>query len=187
MNNQKITSIEQAWFDYQQQLAAFIRSKIDNSQDAEDLLNDVFAKLLQQADESKQPDNIAGWLYQVARNNIVDYYRSKKQFESLPDDLVIDDDNSLSEELSNCILPMLKALPEDYQQVLILSELEGKKYKEVAEILDLSVSAVKTRVLRGREKLKQDILRCCTIIYNKAGNIVDYEQKMANSSNNCGC
>jgi len=179
--------IEQAWFDYQQQLAAFIRTKVDNSQDAEDLLNDVFAKLLQQADESKQPDNIAAWLYQVARNNIVDYYRSKKQFESLPDDLVIDEENSLSEELSDCMLPMIKALPEDYQQVLILSELEGKKYKEVAEILGLTLSAVKSRVLRGRAKLKQNILRCCTIFYNKAGSVIDYEQKAADPSSNCSC
>jgi len=179
--------IKQAWLDYQQQLANFIHSKVASSQDAEDIVNDVFTKLITQSTEKKLPDNISAWLYQVARNNIVDYYRSKKQFESLPDDLVIDDENSLSYELSGCLLPMIKALPEDYQQVLILSELEGKKYKEVADILGLSLSAVKTRALRGRAKLKQDILRCCTIFYNKAGSIVDYEQKMSNSSNNCGC
>jgi RNA polymerase sigma-70 factor, ECF subfamily len=179
--------IEQAWLDYQQQLAAFIRSKVDNSQDAEDIVNDVFTKLLKQSAQATLPDNISAWLYQVARNNIVDYYRSKKQFESLPDDLVMDDGKSLSEELSDCLLPMIKTLPEEYQQVLILAEIEGKKHKEVAKILDLSLSAVKTRVLRGRAKLKQSVLRCCTVTYNKAGSFVDYEQKMADSSDNCSC
>lgn len=179
--------IEQAWLDYQQQLAAFIRSKVDNSQDAEDLLNDVFAKLLQQSDESKQPKNISAWLYQVARNNIIDYYRSKKQFEPLADDLIIDEENGLDKELLTCVLPMIKALPDKYHQVLILSELEGKKYKEVAELLGLSVSAVKSRALRGRAKIKQNFLRCCTLIYNKTGSIVDYEQKLADSADNCGC
>ena len=184
---QTLIPVEQAWFDYQQQLTNFIHSKVASSQDAEDIVNDVFTKLLMQSTEKKLPDNISAWLYQVARNNIVDYYRNKKQFESLPDDLIIDDESDLEKELLACVLPMIKALPEEYHQVLILSELEGKKHKEVADILGLSVSAVKSRVLRGRAKIKQNFLRCCTLIYNKAGSIVDYEQKMADSSNNCGC
>jgi len=180
-------TIEHAWLESQQGLFSFIRSKVSQPEDAEDILSDVFAKLLKQADENTLPDNIAAWLFLVTKNTIVDYYRSKKQFEPLNDDFAIDDEGSLASELSTCMLPMIKALPEEYQQVLVLSELEGKKQKEVAKILDLSLSAVKSRVLRGRAKLKQSILRCCTLTYNKAGSFVDYEQKTTDSYDDCGC
>ncbi|OUR65987.1 hypothetical protein A9Q79_02705 [Methylophaga sp. 42_25_T18] len=180
-------SIEHAWLESQQGLFSFIRSKVAQPEDAEDILSDVFTKLLKRADGNTLPDNITAWLFLVSKNSIVDYYRSKKQFESLPDDIVLEDENNLGDELASCLLPMIKALPEEYQQVLILSELEGKKHKEVAKILDLSLSAVKTRVLRGRTKLKQSILRCCTLTYNKAGSFVDYEQKMADPTDDCGC
>ena len=180
-------NVEHAWLESQQGLLSFIRSKVAHAEDAEDILSDVFAKLLKQADENTLPDNITAWLFLVSKNSIVDYYRSKKQFESLPDDIVIEDENNLVDELAGCLLPMIKALPEEYQQVLILSELEGKKHKEVAKILDLSLSAVKSRILRGRAKLKQSILRCCTLTYNKAGSFVDYEQKMSNSTDDYDC
>ena len=180
-------NVEHAWLESQRGLLSFIRSKVAHAEDAEDILSDVFAKLLKQADEYTLPDNITAWLFLVSKNSIVDYYRSNKQFESLPDDIVIEDENNLVDELAGCLLPMIKALPEEYQQVLILSELEGKKHKEVAKILDLSLPAVKSRVLRGRAKLKQSILRCCTLTYNKAGSFVDYEQKMSNSTDDYDC
>jgi RNA polymerase sigma-70 factor (ECF subfamily) len=76
------------------------------------------------------------------------------------------------------MVPMIQALPDMYQQPLMLSEIEGKKYKEVAIELNMSVSAIKSRILRGREKLHKSMVRCCTIYRNDAGETVDYEQKV---------
>ena len=67
----------------------------------------------------------------------------------------------------------------------MLSEIEGKKYKEVATELGLSLSAVKSRILRGREKLNKSMVSCCTVLRNDAGEVVDYEQKSGAFCKDC--
>jgi RNA polymerase sigma-70 factor (ECF subfamily) len=176
--NQKMTLVDKAWLMYQRKLLSFIRSKVDTVEDTEDILNDIFVKLTQTANDNAIHGNVSSWLYRVTKNRIVDYYRAKKRFEPLPEDLSGEgEDTNIIRKLSNCMLPMIRALPETYQQPLILSEIEGKKYKEVATELDLSLSAVKSRILRGREKLHKSMASCCAIHRNDAGEILDYEQK----------
>jgi RNA polymerase sigma-70 factor (ECF subfamily) len=183
--NQNMAKVEEAWLKYQRKLFSFIRTKVATSEDAEDILNDVFARLTKTA-ESAIPENLSAWLYRVTRNRIVDYYRTKKKFEQLPENLSEEsEDSNTIKQLSKCMLPMIQALPKTYQYPLILSELEGKKYKEVAFELRLSVSAVKTRILRGRKKLHKNMVSCCTIYRNNAGEAVDYEQKLNNFCSDC--
>ena len=184
--NPKTQEVETAWIAHQQQLLSFIRSRVETTEDAEDILNDVFAKLLKVTQDNVIPDSIASWLYHVTKNSIVDYYRGKKMFEQLPDDISEKlENNSAIKLLSKCMLPMIQALPETYQHPLILSEIEGNKYKEVALELGLSVSAVKSRILRGREKLQKSMVSCCTIYRNHKGETVDYEQKQNSACTNC--
>jgi RNA polymerase sigma-70 factor (ECF subfamily) len=186
MTQQKL-SVEQAWTDYQKQLFSFIRSKVNTAEDAEDILNDVFLRLTKTANKDPLPNPISGWLYQVTKNRIVDYYRAKKHFDPLPTELAIEaQETTTIKQLSNCILPMIHALPEHYQRPLFLSEIEGKKYKEIAIELKLSVSAIKSRILRGRAKLLKSMTNCCTLYHNKTGEVIDYETKNR-SKNNKAC
>lgn len=184
--HQKVTRIEEAWLWYQRKLFSFIRSRVETPEDAEDILNDVFAKLIKAANEKAVPNNVSSWLYRVTKNRLVDYYRSKKRFDQLPDDLSEGNkDTDTIKQLSKCMLPMIQALPDTYQQPLMLSAIEGKKYKEVAVELSLSVPAVKSRILRGREKLRKSMVSCCTIYRNDAGEAVDYEQNGDNFCADC--
>lgn len=179
-------AIEQAWVEYKDKLLSYVRAKIAAREDAEDILNDVFEKLLKTACDNGIPDNPASWLYSVTRNSIVDYYRAKKPTEQLPEDLVDSEKESDAvQQLSQCMLPMINALPEDYRLPLILSEIEGRKQKEVAQELGLTLAAVKSRILRGKEKLQKSMIRCCTIYRNNAGKVIDYEKKSADSCQKC--
>jgi len=147
-------------------------------QQAEDILHDVFVSLTTKTNKNEAPDNVASWLYSVTRNRIIDYYRANKFFDELPDELVAgSDDIDVVGQLSKCMLPMIKALPETYQQVLTLSEVDGEKNRDIADELGLSLSAVKSRILRGRQSLHESMVRCCKIHINTSGDIVDYEQK----------
>ncbi len=178
--NQNAETVEEAWSEYQLRLLAFIRSKVETPEDAEDILLDVFEKLAKTANDNKSPDNVSSWLYRVTKNRIVDYYRAKKRFEQLPEDLSAQNDEAGAiAELSECILPMIRTLPELYQQPLLLSEIEGKKYKAVAAELGLSLSAVKSRILRGRVKLNECVANCCSIYRSEKGEVIDYERKSA--------
>ncbi len=67
----KLIAIEQAWLEYQQRLLSFIRSKVETAEDAEDILNEVFANLLQKTGKNEFPDNLAAWLYRVTRRQLV--------------------------------------------------------------------------------------------------------------------
>lgn len=184
--NQEMTKIEEAWLEYQHNLLSYIRSKVEKPEDAEDILNDVFAKLIKITNEDAIPDNVSSWLYHVTKNGIVDYYRARKRFDPLPGDLSEEsEDTDTMKELSKCMLPMIQALPGRYQQPLMMSLIEGKKYKEIAIELGLSVSAVKSRILRGREKLYKSLVSCCTIYRNDAGETVNFEQNLDGFCSNC--
>lgn len=185
---------EQAWQLYQSKLLSFIQSRVNSAEDAEDILHDVFASLISSDNNMHRPDNLTAWLYQVTRNRIVDYYRANSKTEMLAEDIADllpvnqTTDNAGTElfsQLSGCLLPMIKTLPPTYQLPLILAEIEGKKYKQVADELELSLPAVKSRILRGRQMLHKSLLSCCTFYQNKAGHITAFEQKSSNTCNSC--
>jgi RNA polymerase sigma-70 factor (ECF subfamily) len=176
--NQEMTKVEEAWLRYQQKLFSFIRSRVKTPEDAEDIVNDVFVKLAKAANDKTAPNDVSAWLYRVTKNRIVDYYRAMNRFEPLPDDLMEkQEETNTIQQLSKCILPMIQALPEIYQHPLALSVIEEKKHPEIAAELNLTLSAVKSRILRGKEKLNKSLMTCCSISRNTAGETVDYEQK----------
>jgi RNA polymerase sigma-70 factor (ECF subfamily) len=167
-----------AWGEYRQKLHSFILTKVNSSEDAEDILADVFLKLAQQTQLSRVPQKLPNWLYRVTAHAIIDYYRTKKPADELPRDLMEDriEPQAIS-TLSVCIRPMIDELPNTYKLPLLLSEIDGKSQKQVAEELGLSLSAVKSRILRGRKKLKDLMAKRCTLHHNKSGQLVDYEEK----------
>lgn len=179
-------TVEQAWLEYRKKLLLFICAKVDSTEDAEDILSDVFSKLLNTSVNNEPPRNLGAWLYYVTKNRIIDYYRAKKPLEQLPEDLAEEhEDIDTIAALSKCMLPMIRALPENYRQALILSEIEGKKYKDVAVELNLTLSAVKSRVLRGRALLHGSILSCCRIDCDSTGKVVKHESNSGNSCSDC--
>lgn len=160
---------EQLWLDYHVGLLNFISHRVGNRDLAEDLLQDVFVKIHSRLDTLADDERLQGWLYRIAQNSIIDHYRTGKPHEPLPDDLAetllqqpTDDDQAWN-ELADCLRPMIEWLPESYRDAVQLSELDGMPLKEVAERLNLSLSGAKSRVQRGRAKLKEVLLDCCQL------------------------
>jgi len=79
--------IENAWKEYNRGLLSFIRRKINSPEDAEEILSNIYLKLATQVELSRIPQKLPAWLYRVARNSIIDFYRTKKTSEKLPEDL----------------------------------------------------------------------------------------------------
>lgn len=171
--------LETAWNEYREQLLTFIRRKIRSRQDADDILADVFLKLAKQTGLARIPHKLPNWLYRVTNNAIIDYYRVQRPLEALPQDVVQDAPTpEAMSTLSACIMPLLEQLPDTYRIPLLLSEIKGKRHRDVADELDLSVSAVKSRILRGRKQLKDIMAKRCTFLYDKHGRLVDYEETL---------
>jgi len=81
------------------------------------------------------------------------------------------------QELGKCVLPMIEMLPQGYREALVLAEIDGLSLKEVAERLGLSLPGAKSRVQRGREKLKKIFLECCHFKFDCRGNPIDWSPK----------
>src|SRR6058998_1991220 len=149
----------------QARLRNFIRRRVADPRDVEDILQDVFYKLVE-ANRLLMPiDHVTGWLFRVARNRIIDFFR-KKTPESLSDaaqDLLTSPDagpealyvrNVLLDELELAI----DELPEEQREVFVAHELEGRSFKEMAAETGVSVNTLLSRkryaVRRLRERLQ---------------------------------
>ena len=81
----------------------------------------------------------------------------------------------------------MKRLPEPYRRAVTLTELDGLTQKDAAERLGLSLSGMKSRVGRGRGKLKELLLGCCNVELDSRGAVVDYEHRSGKTCGDCGC
>ena len=162
----------------QSRLRNFIRRRVPDPCDAEDILQDVFYKLVE-ANRMLMPiDHVAGWLFRVARNQIIDLFRQKKP-ESFSDSTVADEEGELLrlEDLlpspdagpealyaRSVLLEELELavgeLPDEQRRVFVAHELEGRSFKEIAAETGVSVNTLLSRkryaVLHLRRRL-QDI------------------------------
>src|SRR5262245_52166911 len=160
----------------QSRLRRFIRRRVRDARDVDDILQDVFYELVE-ANRMLMPiDHVTAWLFQVARNRITDLFRRKKP-ERFGDTTIVDDDEELlqledllpsadagpeAQYVRNQLLEELRAaideLPEDQRAVFIAHEFDGRTFKEMATATGVSVNTLLSRkryaVQRLRERLQ---------------------------------
>jgi len=160
----------------QSRLRNFIRRRVSDPRDAEDILQDVFYALVEANRRLMPIDHVTGWLFRVARNRITDLFRKKKP-ESLSDAAVADESDELVswEDLlpspdagpealyaRNLLLDELAMavddLPADQREVFVAHELEGRSFKEISAETGVNVNTLLSRkryaVRRLRERLQ---------------------------------
>lgn len=178
--------ITDLWQEHKARLRAYISRRVSNSHDVDDILQEVFLKAHVNLHAVKSHGSISGWLYRIAYNSIVDHYRSQRPLETLPDKLAaVEVERDQIAELATCLQPLIANLPDIYRVALVLSEIEGRPQKEVADLLGISLSGAKSRVQRGREKLRQRLLECCDIETGQGG-VVGYEPRGKKCDHGCG-
>ena len=170
------------WREYSHQLRQFLLSRVNNRADVDDLLQEILIKTYRHLNTVKQPDKSPAWLFQVARNLLIDYYR-KTQTETSRQELAAramltdgepEPYEQVRQELTHCIRPFLSQLPNKYRAAIEAVDLEGASQKELAIELGLSHSAIKSRVQRGRSMLKGMFQECCRYELDVRGNLVDF-------------
>lgn len=180
---------KQLWQEYSDRLRQFLQSRVNNREDADDLLQEILIKTYQHLNTIEKPEKLLSWLFGIARNTLIDYYR-KSHTENVRQDMLkravfINEEpeqyEQVRRELSDCIRPFLDRLPDIYREALLAVDLQGKSQKLLARELGLSHSAVKSRVQRGRSMLKEKFHECCHYELDVRGNLVDYGVK----SNSC--
>jgi RNA polymerase sigma factor (sigma-70 family) len=161
----------------QSRLRAFIRKRLSDEGEVEDILQAVFYELVEAYRLLKPVEQVGAWLYRVARNRIIDFFRKKKPetFANGPVGGVSDEDALLLEDLlpspaagpeaayaRRVLLEELEAaleeLPQEQREVFIAHELDGRSFKELAEESGLNVNTLLSRkryaVLHLRQRLQ---------------------------------
>lgn len=166
------------------ELLGYIKSKVRSREDAEDILQNVFIKITANLDKLTEDVKLKGWIFTITRNAIIDYYRinaNKRQIavnEEISGDIPApDEDSDPTKGLDQCMSSMIGLLPADYRDIIIESEIKGVKQKDLADKYGISYPSMRSKVQRGRERLKQLFYNCCHIETNKLGNVIEVQGK----------
>ncbi|HRA60817.1 MAG TPA: sigma-70 family RNA polymerase sigma factor [Bacteroidia bacterium] len=179
------SEITQIWFDFHAELKGYITKIIKNQTDADDILQEVFIKIIRNHDKVKTAKNMRQYIYGMVRNAVGDYFRNKKHLNTdteFPDVLTLEDEQFLNATIADCcVKPFINQLPGKYKEALLLTEFQNLSQKDLSERLSISYSGAKSRVQRGKEKLKELLLNCCAYQSDVYGNLMEAEEK------NCNC
>ena len=144
-----------------------------NPQDAEDLVQETYLKAFNAFDSFKQGTNLKAWLYRIMTNTYINSYRKKKRrpletsADEITDHQLYTSSSHESPGLESAEVEALKSMPnsrisealnalnEDYRMVVYYADVEGLAYKEIAEVMDIPLGTVMSRLHRGRKQLRE--------------------------------
>lgn len=179
-------NIENFWEEFSKPLKNYIKKHVNNEQDVDDILQNVFCKIYIGMNSLKDTEKIHAWVYTITRNTITDFYRAQRYEKSnieLYEGILKETDceSTTNNEIAQCIKSMINYLPESYKQAILLTDFQHLTQRELGERMGLSISGAKSRVQRARAKLKGMLMSCCLIEFDHFGNVIDYKHK----SNDC--
>ena len=183
MNNKHLSAVS-----FYQDLRRYVNSKINNIEDANDIVQTIFLKIAQ----GYKPTNISklkAWLWTIARNAIIDYYRKKQKHQSIPyhDTIDFTDDIASENEVSHCLIPLIKNLPETEQYILMAVDISGLSLKQYAIEKQIKYNTAKSKIHRARKNLQRILLNCCQLKFDGQGIPIEYTPKTLTkwSGNDC--
>ncbi|CAE7881971.1 sigZ [Symbiodinium microadriaticum] len=165
------------WANFKQELLGFIKSKVNDSNHADDILQDVFVKIHLNLGQLKSEERLTSWIYQITRNSIIDFYRKNQNMLELEDVPIEEDTSSLNDSFAQCVRPFMEELSDSDRQILTETVFGGISQKDYAKNHNLSHSGAKSRTQRARHKLKKVFTDCCLIESDRYGNITNVVKK----------
>lgn len=172
-------SILSAWSRHEAELRRWLFSRVPVKADVDDLLQDVFMKTLRQGERWKAVTQPRAWLFEVARNTLIDHLRSNHELLPLPEDLEDWTENDPGAKavdvLAQACLPrVLSELDPQDREAIELCDLQGVLQADFARLKNLSLSAAKSRVQRARQRMRERMTVACQVQFNEAGGVDDF-------------
>jgi RNA polymerase sigma-70 factor (ECF subfamily) len=161
-------------------LRAFIRRRVRDEATADDLAQETMLKVFRSRESLRDGQRLEAWLYRIARRTMIDFYRRRRPSEELPAALANEAEDEVA-KLREAVLVstrrFLAELPVAYREPVRLAEMEGLPLAKIALRMDLSLTAVKARVRRGRAMLKRKLQACCRFEFDARGQIIGWERR----------
>ena len=170
-----MTCLTDAWACHCGELRGWLRQRVGNPAEVEDLLQDLFLKALRQGERFCDLNNARAWLFQVARNTLIDHLRLHHDTVELPDDLAHSVETADTvDQLSACLPRVLAELSASDRQAITTCDLQGMSQADFAAAQGLSLSAAKSRLQRARLRLKARMSLACQVRLDDAGRVQDF-------------
>jgi len=163
-----------------ERLRPFVEHRVRVAADVDDVLQDVFVRMQRGLPGLRDADRFGPWIYRVVRNAITDRHRARTREAGLAAEVTAPDDEDadgpeVAGGLAACIAPFVARLASPYREAVTLVDLEGAAHKDAARMLGLSVPGVKSRVQRGRRKLRDMFDECCQLELDARRRVVGYQ------------
>jgi RNA polymerase sigma-70 factor (ECF subfamily) len=174
-----------AWNEIEQRLRPYVARRVASSADVDDILQDIFVRMHRGLPDLRDEESFGGWVYSIAQNVIMDAGRYGARRPAVPmahvPDVSEGDSADLGDELraglGACVALFVARLPSPYREAVTLTELQGLTQKAAAELLDISLPGMKSRVQRGREKIREMFEECCRVSVDCRGRVLDCEPR----------
>lgn len=165
--------ILEAWRNHETELRAYLTHRLRDAYAADDLLQVVFLKAIQQNTNFCTLDNTRAWLFQIARNALIDQFRLAKPFTELSDDIPATNTNDRDpiDELDACVVHNLAGMSKNDREIIEQCDLLGVRQHTYATMHDLTLAAVKSRLLRARQRLRLLITTHCQVNFDESGKV----------------
>jgi len=183
-----------AWNEIESRLRPYVARRVASAADVDDIVQEIFVRMQRGVAGLRDGERFGGWLYRIAEHAIVDAGRARARQPSLraevPEPPPMDQSEGtveeLQEALGECVALFVARLPSPYREAVTLTDLEGLTQKDAADMLAISLSGMKSRVQRGREKIRDMFDACCRISVDCRGRVVECEpREMAEIPEDC--
>ena len=175
MNIEQYQQVWEIWKNHQDALAAYVIKITGSTENAEDITQEVLIKVHKSCCSEIEIKNLRSWLFQIAYNATLDFHKQRKTAH-LPLQGVAPE-KDIYQELSVYLEPLIDFLPSKYALPLRLSDVRGMKQQDVADKLNISLTATKSRIQRARKMLKDEIHTCFHLKECSSSGLMDFELK----------
>ncbi|MEI9936416.1 MAG: sigma-70 family RNA polymerase sigma factor [Pseudomonadota bacterium] len=165
----------------EERLRPFVARRVPRSE-VDDVLQDVFLRAQRALPDLRDEERFGPWMYRIARSAIAESHRQRSRHPVLevegPEPTVAIEASGptpLETQIAAYLVPLISRLPSPYREALTLTELEGLTQQAAADKLGISLSGAKSRVQRGREKLRALRNECCSIGVDARGRVMECE------------
>lgn len=164
-----------AWKNHEHELRKYLLKRIPDSHVAEDLLQEVFLKAVQQGEIFCCLNSSRSWLFRVTNNVIADHFRVKQEHVEIEGDIPAEQDEMAPiDGLAACVPRVLSELSENDREVLFRCDLQGMKQKDFAQQKGMTLPAVKARIQRARKRFQQRLTIACQVQLDEQGQVVSF-------------
>lgn len=174
-----------AWNEIESRIRPYVARRVVSAADVDDIVQEIFIRMQRGVAGLRDGERFGGWLYRIAEHAIVDAARARARqplpraevAESPPAEPGEGAAEALQEALGECVALFVARLPSPYREAVTLTDLQGLTQKDAADMLGVSLSGMKSRVQRGREKIREMFDECCRISVDCRGRVVECEPR----------